>query len=163
VRASLRTPALLLVALVLCACGDEARVKIGFHEHGGLTISMLRVSISDGFHRYELQPADFNSNGENQPYRSPDLPTRTKGTLRFTYALVEPSGETVSGGTVDLPLRRDWRYDIDILTDSTDPTHYCLGCGGSQPFALSPEYRLQPLDSVYVIWGGNYISHPVMY
>lgn len=162
-HAPLRTPALVLVALLFCACGDEARVKVGFHEHGDLTVSMLRVSIRDGFHSYELEPADFNSNGESQPYHSPELSTPTKGTLRFAFALVEPSGDTVSSGAVDLPLRRDWSYFIDIQADSTDPTRFCFGCQGSRPFQLSPEYRQPAFDSIYVVWGGNYISDPVMY
>lgn len=152
------------MALLFCACGgDEARVKVGFHEHGDLAISMLRVSVSDGFHSYELRPENFNSNGESQPYHSPELPTLTKGTLRFAYALVEPSGDTVSGGSVDLPLKRDWSYFIDIQADSADPTRFCFGCQGSRPFHLAPQYREPAFDSIYVVWGGNYISDPVIY
>jgi hypothetical protein len=160
---TLRLPTLALAALLICACnGDEARVKVGFHQQDNLPISMLRVRLVDGFHSYELGPADFNSN-EGHAYHSPKLPTRTSGTLHFAFALVEPSGDTVSGGAVELPLRRDWSYEIDIQADSTDPTRTCFGCQGSRPFHLAPEYREPAFDSVYVIWGGNYISEPVMY
>ncbi len=162
-RAPLHPPALALAALLFSACGDEARVKVGFHERGALGMSMLRVSVKDGFHSYELQPSDFDSNGESQPYHSPSLATRTEGTLRFSFALVGPSGDTVSSGAVDLPLRRDWSYEIDIQADSADPARSCFGCQGSRPFPLSAEYQGPTLDSVYVIWGGNYISQPVMY
>jgi hypothetical protein len=44
-----------------------------------------------------------------------------------------------------------------------NPTQYCLGCLGSRSFPLSVAYRRVAADSVWVTWGGNSISNPVVY
>ena len=142
---------------------DKARVKIGYHERDTLPISMLRIRVADGFHQYELGPADFRTDGGSAPYHTPSLPTRRQGTLNLWFALVASTGDTVSSGAIELPLRKDWAYAVDIQADRTDPTRTCFGCQGSRPFSLASDYVQPAFDSVYLWWGGNSISNPVIY
>lgn len=156
--------AAVLAAILFSGCnGDQAKVTIGYHERDILPISMLRVRMADGPRSYELGPADFRSDGGSAPYHTPALPTRTHGTLQLWFALVASTGDTVSSGAIELPLRRDWSYGIDIQADSADPTRTCFGCQGSRVFSLAPAYVQPAFDSVYVWWGGNSISNPVVY
>lgn len=153
-----------LAAILFSGCrGDQANVKVGFHERDTLPISMLRVRLADGWNSYELGPADFNSNEGSSAYHTPTLPTRMHGALHLWFALVASTGDTVTSGAIELPLRRDWSYDIGIQADSTDPTRTCFGCQGSRSFSLAPDYVQPTFDSVYVWWGGNSISDPVIY
>lgn len=92
------------------------------------------------------------------------LETASGGTLTITYALaVSGTLATASSGSIELPLRQDWIYGVDIRADTTDPRRLCFGCIGSKAFSLAPEFRSAEAESVYVVWGGNSISHPVIY
>lgn len=142
---------------------DDARVSVSFLPRGPLAVSMLRVRLSDGARTHNLGPADFTTGGASAPHRSRELPTRQRGTLRVAFALVAGAGDTVSRGEVELPLRRDWRYGVDIMPDTADPTRFCFGCQGSRAFGLAAAYAGPAADSVYVVWGGNSIKNPVVY
>ncbi|HUF65430.1 MAG TPA: hypothetical protein VMM17_05580, partial [Gemmatimonadaceae bacterium] len=110
--------------------------------------------------------ADFHVRGGlvgGSVYDGPDLPTARSGTLRVAYALVTADNDTVSAGALDLPLRSDWRYGIEIIPDSLDPARQCFGCLGSRAFALAEPYRVAASDSVYIVWGGNSIKDPVVH
>ena len=69
----------------------------------------------------------------------------------------------LSAGTVTLPLRRDWRWNVSVQSATTDPKFECFGCLGSQAFPLIAEYQAPDRDSIWVVWGGNSISAPVIY
>jgi len=155
------TPA---VAFALLACsGDEARVQIAFWARDPLTIGMLNVRVQDGRHAYVLGREDFRDRRGVPFYDSPDLSTATRGTLRVGYALIASNGDTASVGDIELLLRPDWRWGIDIIPDSADPMQPCFGCQGSRGFRLSPTFRGPRVDSVFVLWGGNSIKKPVVY
>ncbi|HEX3159775.1 MAG TPA: hypothetical protein VHQ45_14745 [Gemmatimonadaceae bacterium] len=126
---------------------------------------MLRVRIDDGGRTYQLGPSDFIAEpaGTTAIYRSRELSTRTRGTLRMAYALVAPSGDTASLGQVELPLRSDWVYSVNVMPDTSDPAQRCFGCQGSRAFGLTAAYVRPDVDKVYVTWGGNSISNPVIY
>jgi hypothetical protein len=47
--------------------------------------------------------------------------------------------------------------------DSTNPTRLCFGCIGARAFPLAAAYQRTERDSVWLIWGGNYIRNPVIY
>jgi len=70
---------------------------------------------------------------------------------------------SIATGSLELPLRSDWRYGVTVQVDSTDPARYCLGCIGSLAFALRPGVGRSVRDSLWLSWGGNSISNPVEY
>jgi len=124
---------------------------------------MLKVKVDDGRRVWNLTGADFHLAGGNQ-YNAPILQTANQGTLVVSYSLIPlGSAAAVSTGTIELPLRSDWAYGVDIKPDTADPRRFCLGCAGSKAFPLAPEFRTLQADSVYLVWGGNSISHPVIY
>jgi hypothetical protein len=146
-----------------CSNSDESRVTINAWLPVPLEPGMLRVKADDGNAVWNLTGVDFHLVSGAQ-YRGPTLQTANHGTLTVSYAFLPlGSGATVSAGAVELPLRRDWGYGIDIRPDTADPRLLCFGCAGSKAFPLAPEFRSFRAESVYVVWGGNSIRHPVIY
>ena len=141
---------------------DQARVTINAWLPPPLTRDMLHVRVTDGSREWALVGADFHSRGGPQ-HNGPELKTRMRGTLRVHYTLSAPDQQIVSTGSVEIPLKRDWQWGVDIRPDSANPARMCFGCSGSQAFPLHPSYRTIHADSVYVVWGGNSIKHPVIY
>jgi len=152
------------IAPLLGGCSNaEARVTINAWLPAPLASDMLKVRIDDGRTVWNLTGADFQLAGAAQ-YNGPMLQTASQGTLTVSYTLVPPApGIAVSTGSIELPLRNDWGYGVDIRPDTADPRRFCFGCIGSKAFLLAPEFRSSQADSVYLLWGGNSISHPVIY
>lgn len=150
----------LAVALAALACGggDEARFSVRYNEIPGLPHEALTVTVTESGRNRLLVGEDIGSN-ERQ---APEFPTGVDGTLRVAFELA-PSGATASRGAVEVPLRPDWRYGFDIFVDSLNPALECFGCQGSRAFPLAPQYRRSARDSVWLVWGGNWIKHPVIY
>ena len=158
------TYALALVLVWSGACArEQARVSVAFYPRPPLTADMIRVRVADGDRIYDLAPADFRSERGGALYRSRALATRRSGTLRVSFALTPTPVDTASSGTVELPLRSDWRYEVDVMPDTTTPARGCFGCAGWRAFGLAIPYAGPTADSVYVIWGGNAIKRPGVY
>jgi hypothetical protein len=145
-----------------CSSSNDARVTIGAWLPAPLALGMLSVRVDDGRSVWKLTAADFHLVGGTQ-YSGPTLQTANDGTLTVSYTLVPAAAAAVSAGAIELPLRKDWGYSVDIRPDTADPRRLCFGCAGSKGFPLAPEFRTLLADSVYVVWGGNSISHPVTY
>jgi hypothetical protein len=107
-----------------------------------------------------LDGSDFRTD-----YDSPSVPrtapfdTQGHGTLSGQVWLVA-GHDTMATGTFDVPLREDWRWGVDIFVADSNPMRYCFGCFGSRSFKAAPS---APGDSLFLVWGGNSISNPVIY
>lgn len=55
------------------------------------------------------------------------------------------------------------KVGASVRSATTDPKFECFGCLGSQAFPLIAEYQAPDRDSIWVVWGGNSISDPVIY
>ncbi|HJQ52316.1 MAG TPA: hypothetical protein VJ825_00620 [Gemmatimonadaceae bacterium] len=151
-------------AFCLAGCtSGEAKIRVDAWLPAPLSPAMLTVNVSDGRSSRTLTGGDFQLVGGFQ-YHGPTIETSNQGTLKIDYVLV-PVGSTVpvSSGSVELPLRPDWSYGVTIRPDSADPRRFCFGCQGAKAFPLAPAFRISQTDSIYVVWGGNSIRHPVIY
>ncbi|HEY9226489.1 MAG TPA: hypothetical protein VIP11_07585 [Gemmatimonadaceae bacterium] len=141
--------------LLAAACAkNDARVSVRYHEVTSLPLDLLTVTVDDGRAVRTLRGVEVRDGRE--------VDTRNSGTLlvRFRFASGDPAA---SEGTIELPLRSDWAYGVQIFVDSLDPRIGCFGCQGSRGFPLAASHRRTAKDSVWVIWGGNSISNPVVY
>jgi hypothetical protein len=158
--------ALALSALALGACSifspDEAKVSVEFWETAGLPHTMLRVTVSDPWRQTTFDAGDFRRVDASTQYLSPTIATAKSGTLTVRYELRDAAG-VASAGDVQLPLRSDWVYNVSIRPDTSDRLRLCFGCAGYRAFAIDARYQSPQADSVYVVWGGNSIKHPVVY
>ncbi len=142
----------------LACAGEEARVSVQYFEVAPLPRDLLTVTLADGASTRTLRGADIGTNGREGRV----LSTRTAGTLRVGFRFA--AGQTVaSEGAVELPLRPDWHYGIAFHVDSLDPKRGCFGCQGSRAFPLAAAHRRGVRDSLWVVWGGNFIENPVIY
>lgn len=149
-----------LAACVLLACGgrDEALVSVRYADIPQLPRNLLTVMLSDGARPRVLGPDEIGAPGRS----GREFATRRKGELYVSFRFAA-SGVILSAGEATVPLRSDWRYGFDIRVDSTNPTRLCFGCIGARAFPLAAAYQRTARDSVWLIWGGNYIRNPVIY
>lgn len=150
-------PRVVVVAVLAGACGsDDARVSAEYQRDPIVPRAQTTVTLSDGEHTHTLSGAQLFAAPK------PRYPTRTRGTLVVAVAMADAAGP-IARGTLELPLRADWIYGISIAVDSLDPAGQCFGCQGSRAFALRSGVGRSPKDSLWLTWGGNSLSSPVIY
>jgi hypothetical protein len=89
--------------------------------------------------------------------------TAKRGTLKIKCVVLLDGERTQTRGSVELPLRSDWRWGVDFFIRDDDPAHTCFGCFGSVSYELDPRLGFGEGKKLYIVWGGNSISNPVIY
>jgi len=79
------------------------------------------------------------------------------------FMLVDPKAGQICSGQVSLPLAIDHMYEVIFMNQAEDPSLAWWGIAGSKSFPLPPAHRRTEFDSLWIMWGGNSISNPVMY
>lgn len=148
---------LLIISMLAGCAGEESLVRISLVNPGSLeTCPDFHVMISDGLYDYE-----FTLNESN--IKAGPLPTRSSGTLRIKVEIRLGDSETESKGSLELPLKKDWRWGIDLFIQQNDPIDVCYGCFGSKSYDLDPILGYDENERLFIVWGGNSISNPVVY
>jgi hypothetical protein len=155
--------AVLLIAPFATGCGsdDRALVRFTFFQQPGFTPDMLVLEFSDNGGGRRLTVEDF-SNASGNRWDTPEFETRSAGELATSFWLVQ-GPDTLSSGELSLDLRPDWRWGVDIFRADEDPSVTCFGCAGALSYELAPALQRVPADSLWIVWGGNSISNPVVY
>lgn len=147
-------------ALLLAACstrGEDATVRYSFHNLPGskLSTEMLTVRWSSAAGTGQVTgPQMLVSEGGPVLIGSPKYHTATAGTLTVDVTFTDGAA-VVSSGRVELPLKGDREWAVDLQADTLDPTRGCFGCTGHRAFPIAPAYRRSPADSLYVVWSGS--------
>lgn len=141
-----------------CSSSDEALVIVTYADAPQLPRDLLTVTLSDGARARMLRPDEIGAPG--QPGQ--EFATRQQGELAVAFRFAS-TGTTISEGKVEVPLQSDWRYGFSLHVDSLNPMRLCFGCMGARAFPLPPAYQRTARDSVWLVWGGNYIRNPVIY
>ena len=139
-----------------------AQVVVSTHLPAPLSIHGLTVHLDDGRRQWTVRGSELDHASGNV-WRGTPQPTASNGELHVRFELEDHTGRIVSEGAIDLPLKPDWIHGVDIHAASEDPRRYCFGCLGSVRFALDPSAASPAADAIYVVWGGNSISSPVVY
>jgi hypothetical protein len=151
------------LVFLLSACGEEALISVSAPLASPLSPEMLTVTVRDGDRVLQWSGADFTPRPTNSLPSTPEVNTQTSGPdLEVTYRL-ENAGAVLSSGAIVLSRRSDWRWAVTISAATTNPEEGCFGCFGSSPFPLAEDFRAPGRDSIWVVWGGNSISDPVIY
>ena len=151
---------LLVAAGASLACGQEQLVRYTFFQAPGFEVDLIVIESSDRRRTLRLTSSDFDEDGNRRDTRT--FRTTDRGELVTRFWLID-GADTVSRGETRLDLRPDWRWELSVRRSDEDPTTGCFGCFGRAPFALAPSHQSAPGDSVWVVWGGNSISNPVVY
>lgn len=96
-------------------------------------------------------------------YPTSRYPTASAGSLMVHFTLLAPTDDTISTGDAAIPLKPDWTWEITCYVAPYNPIYGCWGCFGSSAFAMDSAYQDTIADSVFIVWGGNSISNPVIY
>lgn len=150
---------LLPLSLLTAACHGTSRVSAVARLDPPLTVDMLTVSAKDENRAWTWRASDFRSSMEWPTPTTRERETRTRGELQVSFRL-QTQGQTVSEGSVSLPLRSDWRWGVQVVSATSDPGRACHECTGSKAFPLAREYRGPDRDSVWLVWGGHAITQP---
>jgi hypothetical protein len=89
--------------------------------------------------------------------------TATSGNFKIGFELLSEGKKTATSGTVNMPLRGDWSWHVSFHLATTDPSIMCFGCTGSSSYDLDPMLGFDPDVRLWVVWGGNSITNPVVY
>jgi hypothetical protein len=144
------------------ACSPDARISFSTRVGGPLAGAALTVTVEDGARRWTWTGDDFRTRTSSGAPTSPSISTPTSGTAQVTFELRDGNA-VISSGTVSIPLQGDWAWNLDLIASTDDPMLRCFGCQGSQAFPLAEAWRAEGQDSIWVVWGGNSISDPVVY
>jgi len=151
---------LMLISSIGCS-KDRAEIRLGaqrgFESAEGRE---LRVTVSEN-DRVFLRDFEFVLS-DARPSAGP-FSTAHSGTLKIACVVLLDGNETNGRGEIELPLRSDWRWGVDFFISQNDPIDTCFGCFGSRAFALDPALGYGEAEKLYVVWGGNSISDPVIY
>ncbi len=157
-----------LAAVFGWGCSDEpaSLARVSLDRDTLFVPAMLHVRLADGHSTWTFGPEDLGLDARYAAqWWTPEVATENSGTLSMAFWFLSPEGDTVSAGEVSMPLRDDWRWHIGIH-GAAGRRYFqgCFGCSGAEPFEIRvPAYATTDSDSVWVIWGGNSISHPVIY
>jgi hypothetical protein len=156
------------VIMILGSCSDvpSSKVRVSLDKDTLIVPSMLHVRLDDDHLVWEFGPDDFGPDPKyTGQWYGPKVPTANSGTLDFEFHLNGPDGAIVSSGAVSMPLKRDWQWSVGLHRKAgREWFEGCFGCFGIEAFPiLDNTYAASDSDSIYVVWGGNYISNPVVY
>jgi hypothetical protein len=141
-----------LPALLAC---DEARMRISVQPgpQGDPVVRVSRPTWTGVSLSMVLDSAQ----------RSTEFETEQSGSIVIPFTLLLNGQDTATSGAVELPLKSDWRWGLDFFLSDADPRATCFGCLGSRAFDVDPVLGLAPEVKLWVVWGGNSISNPVVY
>lgn len=142
-------------------CSEVALVSFSVFPNGDrFRPEMVTVAFSDDERTRVVAADDFVGISGRADTR--EFETRTSGSLDIEV-MVESGAEMVARGTLDLPLDPDWRWSVQIFLREENPHDTCIGCFGYRAFPVDEAYRTSPAESLWMIWGGNSISNPIVY
>lgn len=141
-----------LLAVSSCV-NDNALINVRNSAAGALPSESITVVLTaPGYHRI-LTPDELGG---------ADIPTPTSGSITISYEL-QSGTVSASTGALALSVARDRVLGVTISLDSIDPMAGCFGCVGSRSFPLASAFRRAPKDSIWIVWGSNSISKPVVF
>lgn len=158
---ALKSSALLLIcacaAVVMSGCFEKSEVRFGVHGDyaSGITPS-VHVSFFDGLRFHEVTLDSLNRTAG--PYS-----TKSSGDLKIVCSVLSTGGVPAAEDSFALDLKDDWRWGIDFFFSENNPIETCFGCMGFRAIELDPSLGLGDDVLLYIVWGGNSISNPVVY
>jgi len=160
---------------------DQSKVR--FHimipESQYLAVKkLISISVNDGVSRYYLNGDMFSRDSvsaidPSDPLTmpsvryglfSPALETVTSGDLEIDIDFTDDKDSVLSNGELTLPLKPDWEWMIMINFTTRQLTGKgCRGCDGFEEIAVPESLKFAEGMRLFIVWGGNSISNPVVY
>ena len=148
--------------LFVLSCEEDKQAQIGFSSI---------VMASDLYPHVRVTWESLALFGQQQQSAEVDkkhthvgpFETAHSGTLHIEFQLLNGGSPSTTTGAFDLELREDWRWGVDFVVSDWNPMQGCFGCSDSKAYELDPAFGYTPDFKLWAVWGGNYISNPVVY
>jgi hypothetical protein len=142
--------------LATSGCGDDEAEVLFNAQRIAETGEMpsYRVRFNDGKSTREIAPEQFRANKIAGPFD-----TENHGTLRIEVATLGEENNLLAEGSIDLDLRKDWRWAIVLSIGEPRPLEDCVGCDGASAFDLRKDSGLPEAYKFFVEWAGYQPSH----
>ena len=143
---------------------DTATVFFSFSpsKNKKLNKNDIIIEYKDGQFEYLITGNNFFIDKHFAQQHTVEYET-SKENYFYSSIICKRMEELIAKGSINLPLKNDWCWHIQIYIGSENPYLYCFGCQGYKSFPIHDKYKSSPIDSMYIIWGGNTITFPRLY
>jgi hypothetical protein len=159
----MKPPILWIVGLLLsAACGDgnKSQIMLGVQGNTDLLRPALSVTVRGNGFTQSWRGGDITT--QLAPNYTAAIETPRSGKLTVQVDLA-PAGNATPLPQIELDARPDWIWQVEIWLYGHNPMDGCMGCMGVRAFPVPSTLQRTSRDSLYIVWGGNSISHPVVY
>jgi hypothetical protein len=137
---------------------DDSRVRLVAFGFSDAELPQLQIEIQNQNESLGVNGTELVATADYQQRHSDWIETAGEEfTVRFTF--VAADGAALSDGEVSVEVRLDWEWDVQFHLAAEDPAGRCFGCEGSHAYPLAGDSGAQ----IFIVWGGNSISDPVVY
>lgn len=152
------------VALAAVGCSwlepDQSRLIVGVQGNTQALRPALSVTATGTHFSRTWRGADITSAPAPNYAAAVATPRNGRLTIRADLAA---AGSAPTSAQVQLDVRPDWVWQVDLWLSDRNPLLDCMGCMGAKAFPVLPTLQRSARDSLYIVWGGNSIKHPVVY
>ncbi len=109
-------------ACSLFEANEKAEIKFRIDQSEFLNQNTIHIEVSDGKNGFRVE--------EFVDFESMAFATRTQGTLELLFKVLSPQNNVLSSGELDLELKEDWRWEVNLRPGEKDydPLEDCFGC-----------------------------------
>lgn len=150
-----------LAALLVACAGAESRIRFGVHGDVETLRPLLEITATSGDWSLSLTGSDIGT--ADSPHTTREFTTPGSGVLTVEAVLRRPGEAPLAAGSIELEIRDDWVWGVDVFLTDDNPSRTCFGCIGHEAFAIPAGLTAEPNDSLFLVWGGNSINDPVVY
>lgn len=161
---ALAAVAALAVPLIGCGEEDDLGFRLSLRTAGYEEVlnPLLTVTATSGDWEVTATGAELTA-AEDGSGHAWTVDTPRAGMIGIHVVLREPGGTLLAETDVGLAIRSDWEWDVTVQLADRNPTEMCFGCIGHVAVPVPADLIPDVPDSLYVVWGGNWIHNPVVY
>lgn len=156
-----RIGAIALAGLLVGCANGESGIRFGVRGDVETLRPLLEISATSGDWSLSLDGNDIDTAGS--PHTSREFETPRSGVLKVEAVLRRPGEPVLTAGFIELEIRDDWVWGVDVFLTDENPAQTCMGCLGHEAFPIPAGLTAEPNDSLFLVWGGNSIKDPVVY
>ena len=125
---------------------------------------LISINYTDNKYSYKFSENDFISGKGYGELHTITVASDTKGKSIIDFK-ISKLNETLASGILSVQLKNDWarRVGFDIGNYNFIPNSSFGGRTGYVSYPVLGKFKTSRNDSLYIIWGGNSISRPVIY
>lgn len=166
----MRISIILIFCVFIGSCSEidsdkGSTIKFKVAKSMAMSDDNILITVHDNFFLWRVYgELDKNAPIGSNAWLSKEFPTKSNGNMIIEFQLKTKLNKLISRGDISIPLKEDWAWTVEFWLSSINPIKGCFGCYGSKSFPiLDTNYIKVDTDSLYVILGGNSISHPLIY